>query len=170
MQRWHANFTTCSCSYDLGQAMSCCHLFQPITVCAIRHHRRWRAACIPLHASQALHKARRHKQLYSVPLAQQSPRVLQAELDNSVCTFLKVTEMLSLVSSVGLQAYALTLTYSQEAQVAASFEHGAYQPEPSYCSQQRTFTSPSWLSHFAMCALILTYILGKLHHWVRNGR
>lgn len=86
----------------------------------------------------------------------------------SLSKVLKALELLSLASSIGLQGYALLVTSRQDAHRAEVFEDEAYHAVSP--SMQHTSTQPTWLSHFAIVAIILTYLLGLLHRMFFSGR
>lgn len=88
----------------------------------------------------------------------------------SLSKVLKALELLSLASSIGLQGYALLVTSRQDAHRADVYEDEPYHAEAVSPSMQHTSTQPTWLSHFAVVALILTYFLGLLHRMCFSGR
>lgn len=150
--------------------MNCCQSYRPNFICrCIRRHVR-KVARVRAHATQALHIATRQQHKCSATTTQRDLAVSHADSTASVAVFLRTTELLSLVSSVGLQAYALYLAYSQEVQKAASYECEAHQSEPVYQPQHHMISHPNWLSQFAVCALMLAYVLGTIRRWVNNGR
>ena len=88
----------------------------------------------------------------------------------SLSKVLKALELLSLASSIGLQGYALHVTSRQDAHRAEVYKSEPYHAEAVSPSMQHTCTQPTRLSHFAIVALILTYVLGMLHRMCFNGR
>lgn len=168
MQCCHGAFTPCTLHTHISETMNFCqgcrsNLFRR----CIRHQVR-KAACV--RAAQTLHVARRQKQKCSATSTQRDLDASHADATASVAVFLRTTELLSLVSSVGLQAYALFLKYRQEVQDSARYSCEAHQSEPVYQPQHHMISHPNWLSQFAVCALILAYIFGSIRRWVINGR
>jgi Ca2+/H+ antiporter len=170
MRCCHGDLTPCTFDTYGSNAMNCCQICPSNLFCRCIHHQVRKAACVRAHATQALHLARRQKQKCSATSTQRDLDVSHADSTASVAMFLRTTELLSLVSSVGLQAYALFLKYSQEVQEAASYECEAHQSEPVCQPQHHMISHPNWLSQFAVCALILAYVLGTIRRWVSNGR
>ncbi len=155
----------CTIDTHVSKTMNCCQSCRSNLLCRCIRHQVRKAACV--RATQALHVARQKRSANST---QRDLDASHATSTASVAVFLRTTELLSLVSSVGLQAYALFLQYSQGAQESASYSCEAHQSEPVYQPQHHMVSQPNWLSQFAVCALILAYILGTIRRWVSNGR
>ena len=168
MQCCHGVHTPCTFDTHGNRTMKCCQSCRSNLFCRCIRHQVRKAACV--RATQALQVARRQKQKCSATTSQRDLGVFHADSTASVAVFLRTTELLSLVSSVGLQAYALFLTYSQEVQKSASYICEAHQSEPVHQPQHHMISQPNWLSQFAVCALILAYVLGTIRRWVSNGR
>lgn len=168
MQCCHGVHTPCTFDTHGNRTMKCCQSCRSNLFCRCIRHQVRKAACV--RATQALQVARQQKQKCSATTTQRDLDVFHADSTASVAVFLRTTELLSLVSSVGLQAYALFLTYSQEVQKSASYICEAHQSEPVHQPQHHMISQPNWLSQFAVCALILAYILGTIRRWVSNGR
>jgi len=168
LQCCHGALTPYTFDTHVSKTMNCCQSCRSILFGRCIRHQVRKAACI--RATQALHVARRQKQKCSATSAQRDLDASLTDSTASVAVFLRTTELLSLVSSVGLQAYALFLNYSQEVQETASYSCEAHQSEPVYQPQHHTTSHANWLSQFAVCALILAYIFGTIRRWVSNGR
>ncbi len=168
MQCCHGALPPCTIDTQVSKTMNCCQSCRSNLFCRCVRHQVRKAACV--RATQALHVARRQKQKCSAKSTQRDLDASHADSTASVAVFLRATELLSLVSSVGLQAYALFLNYSQEVQESASYSCEAHQSEPIYQPQHHTTSHANWLSQFAVCALILAYVLGTIRRWVSNGR
>ncbi len=132
------------------------------------HRQALKAHSIPVQPVKAVHLARHSSLRYTAVYAQR-PAHPQAAASTFVAKSLRVLELLSLVSTVGLQACALTVTYRQM-QEAKSCGLEMYQTEPVLQPPRHAFTTPAWLSQFAICALIFTYIFGMMRRLVSNGR
>ena len=170
MQCCHGDLTPCTFDAHGSKTMNCCQSYRPNFICRCLRRQVRKRACVPANATQALHVATRQQQKCSATFTQRDLDVSHADSTASVAVFLRATELLSLVSSVGLQAYALFLNYSQEVQQAASYGCEAHQSEPVYQPQHHMISHPNWLSQFAVCALILAYVFGTIRRWVNNGR
>lgn len=102
--------------------------------------------------------------------AQPSSHTSEPALSASLSKVLKALELLSLATSIGLQGCALAMASRQDAHTAEFLEDETYHAEAVAPPMQHTWKSPTWLSHFAIVALILTYFLGVLHRMCHNGR
>lgn len=102
--------------------------------------------------------------------AQPSAHPSEPTLSAALSKVLKALELLSLATSVGLQGCALAMASKQDAHTAEVHEDETYHAEAMAPPMQHTWKSPTWLSHFAIVALILTYVLGVLHRTCHDGR
>lgn len=170
MLRGHGCGTACCFHIEARQAMICCQWLHNACHTACRYHQARDATqhrCIPLHSAHMLQSARQRKLQYTIFCAHQSTQSSQAVPSDSIATFFKAVELLSLASSFGLQAYAMAKTYKCQSD---NRKQQLCQSEPVYQLEQPTFTDLTWLSHIAVCALIATYIFGRIHGWVSTGR
>ena len=79
-------------------------------------------------------------------------------------------EVLSLASSVGLQAYAVLQMRQARQQSHQSQEYEFYQSEVPSNYPTQTAAQPTWASHTAICALTLAFVFSKLGRWIMHGR
>lgn len=102
--------------------------------------------------------------------AKPGPTPAEPAVAASLSKVLKALELLSLAGSMGLQGYAMLVTSRQDAHRAEVYKDEPCHAEAVSPSMQHTCTQPTWLSHFAVVALILTHFLGLLHRMCFNGR
>ena len=102
--------------------------------------------------------------------ARASSNPSQNEIPFPLAKLVRALELLSLTTSIGLQTYAVVMTSRQDAVNTEMYEDAPYHAESASPPIQQPDTSPTWLSHFAIGALILAYIFGLIHKLFCNGR
>ena len=95
-----------------------------------------------------------------------SPLPVQDTMISAVKLF-QALEVLSLASSIGLQAYAVLQTHQARYQ---SQEYEFCQSEDPSEHPAQTIAQPTWASHTAICALTLAFVFSKLGRWIMHGR
>lgn len=88
----------------------------------------------------------------------------------SAAKLFQALEVLSLASSVGLQAYAVLQTHQARQQAHQSQEYEFHQSEDPSDYPAQTIAPPTWASHTAICALTLAFVFSKLGRWIMHGR